>query len=1079
MGDEQAQRIFKAHHRLLREAVESRGGHEVKWLGDGLMVAFDSAQDAVKCAIAMQQASRRPTAGERLEIRAGLNVGETLVDESDYFGTPVVVARRLCDSAAGGQIFASDIVVRLLDGRGADIDVNDLGPLELKGITDAVPTVEIVYQNDPMALLRKLPFVGRQAEYETLLKKLSEAANRRGSVVLLAGEPGIGKTRLTEEFCEHASSSATIIRGNCYESDVAAPFGPWLEALRSLAEQLGDDQLRDALGDTAPEIATLLPDLRRKLPDTGEVMKLDPESERARLFDAISAFVKNAAKDKPLVIFMDDLHWCDKPSLLLLEFVARGIATERIVIVGTYRDMEVDGVHPLAQTLAALRRFEHHERLAIKGFPRKEIDALLVAIEPSEESQPVRRVLSAVLSRQTEGNPLFVREVITTLIESGKIVHEDGRWTSHVTDVAELGIPEGIREAIGRRLSRMSDGCNQMLGRASAFISGFTWEELAAISDEPGDQLLDYLDEALGAQLVAERSRGQYYFTHALVRATLYDELSTPRRVRLHRRAAESLETLYADDIDSHLSELASHYVASMGGHAEKAIEYSIRAGKRAMEMAAWEEAAEHYGRALEAMSEDADQEQRCRVLLNLAECEHIACRFQEGVHLSRSAAAAARGIESAELLSRAALEFDQNAQKLEANLTLERLLLLNEALGLLDADDSSIRASVLSRRVQAASAVANVQAGLTSAGFLAWTGNKDEHLLDQAREALAMAQRVGDDLAIADACLFLHGYGWNSDNDHERRTLMDLGLNSARRVGHGVREVDILAQLSGDILALGEIDDFRRNLESLLEAVERTGYRSERYLVSAGYAALALAEGRLGSAETHLGEYSRDPDANATSAVAFSAQMLFVRMLQGRLGEMEPLWRVVITRWQGLPVMHAAMVMILASIGKREEASVGLEELAGDGVDSIPRDFTWKLTLSMAADASAEISHSQSAEALYDALLPYASAHSTVANIFTLGPIARVLGRLAALLERWNRSEQHFETALAENERVGFHAWTTWTRLNYGDMLLRRDGSGDREKARALLEQALEEAQAMGMAKVVSDCERLLDQID
>lgn len=135
-GDEQAQRIFKAHHRLLREAVESHGGHEVKWLGDGLMVAFDSTVDAVKCAIAMQQASRRPTAGERLEIRAGLNVGEAFVDESDFFGTSVVVARRLCDSGGAGAIRASDIVMRLLDGRGDGLQTKDLGMLDLKGITN-------------------------------------------------------------------------------------------------------------------------------------------------------------------------------------------------------------------------------------------------------------------------------------------------------------------------------------------------------------------------------------------------------------------------------------------------------------------------------------------------------------------------------------------------------------------------------------------------------------------------------------------------------------------------------------------------------------------------------------------------------------------------------------------------------------------------------------------------------------------------------------------------------------------------------------------------------------------------------
>src|SRR4029079_4813704 len=226
-GDEQAQRIFKAHHRLLREAVEAHGGHEVKWRGDGLMVAFDSTADAVKCAIAMQQASRRPTAGERLEIRAGLHVGEAFVDESDYFGTSVVIARRLCDKGNAGQILASDLVARLLDARGADIKSNDLGPLELKGITNKIPAVEIIYQHDPMALLRKLPFVGRAAEYETMLQKLAEARNGRGSVILLAGEPGIGKTRLTEEFCQAASPDAAVIRGNCYEGDVAAPFGPW------------------------------------------------------------------------------------------------------------------------------------------------------------------------------------------------------------------------------------------------------------------------------------------------------------------------------------------------------------------------------------------------------------------------------------------------------------------------------------------------------------------------------------------------------------------------------------------------------------------------------------------------------------------------------------------------------------------------------------------------------------------------------------------------------------------------------------------------------------------------------------
>ena len=212
-----------------------------------------------------------------------------------------------------------------------------------------MPAAEIIYQHDPMALLRKLPFVGRQAEYETMLKKLADARNNRGSVILLAGEPGIGKTRLTEEFCEHASSGATVIRGNCYEGDVSAPFGPWTEALRSLIEQTPDTDLRETLGPGAPDIAAMMPEIRQRLPDLEEAPRLDPESERARLFESIVAFLRNAAEKRPLVIFFDDLHWCDRPSLALLEQIARGIADRRIVIVGTYRDVEVDRVHPLAQ----------------------------------------------------------------------------------------------------------------------------------------------------------------------------------------------------------------------------------------------------------------------------------------------------------------------------------------------------------------------------------------------------------------------------------------------------------------------------------------------------------------------------------------------------------------------------------------------------------------------------------------------------------------------------------------------------------------------------------------------------------
>lgn len=1081
-GDEQAQRIFKAHHRLLSEAVQQHGGDEVKWLGDGLMVAFDSAQDAVRCAIAMQQSSRRPAAGERLEIRAGLNVGEALLEESDYFGTPVVVARRLCDSADAGQIFASDIVVRLLDGRGDDVSVNELGPMELKGITGSVPAVEIVYEHDPMALLRKLPFVGRQAEYETMLAKLAEAQSGRGSVILLAGEPGIGKTRLTEEVCDHAAAAATVVRGNCYEGDVAAPFGPWLEALRSLADQLSDADLRATLGPGAPDVAVLIPEVRRRLPDLEEPPKLDPESERARLFESVAAWLRNTAEQRPLVVFLDDLQWSDKPSLALMEYVARGTFGQRIVMVGTYRDMEVDRVHPLSQTLAALRRLEHHDRIALHGMPREEVDHLLESIEPSEESRPIRRVLSAVLYRETEGNPLFIWEVITHLIETGKIVHEGGRWTSHVENVADLGIPEGVREAIGRRLSRLSEGCNRILQRASALTGGFSWDELTAICDETEDDLLDALDEALGSQLIEERGHLTYAFTHALVRATLYEELSAPRRVQLHRRVAEALESLYAENLDDHLGELAAHYMASTGGEAQKAIEYSIRAGSRAKDLLAWEDGVAHYMRALEALDAagaPADEE-RCTILLELAECNHFSGRFEPSLDHLREAAAIARSLASATIFARTALSFEEAAQKGESDLAAERVVLMDEALEMLEEEDSSQRATVLAYRVEAAASLANSQAGISPIGFTAWAGLKDDATLAQAREAVEMAERLGDDRALAATAFFLHSYSWGPDNLQERLSLSERGIAAAARAGEGRKQIELLQTLAGNLLESGDIEGSERSIEEYSALTERLRYRGDYYIPAASRAMLAIVRGDLESGEQLIQGYAAVETGNPTAAITYVAQLFMVRHMQGRLAELDEMWSGVVSQWTGLPVMPAGLIIIKLAAGDEAAARELIRRFSADGIENIPRDLIWQITLALIGEGCAEIGEQRVAADLYELLLPYKSSTTVVGITVNFGPLVRTLARLAASLERWDEAEEHFGEALASNDRQGFHAWTAWTRLNYGDMLLRRASTSsargdERERAVALLNEALAFAKEAGMGGVQRDAEALL----
>ncbi|MEX1253735.1 MAG: AAA family ATPase [Dehalococcoidia bacterium] len=580
-GDEDAQRIFQAHHKLLRDAVAAHGGHEVKWLGDGLMVAFPSAADAVRCAIAMQRAAQRPVAGERLQIRAGLNVGETLRDETDYFGTPVVVARRLCDLAEGGQILCSALVAGLLFGRQA-FRFQDRGPLDLKGIAEPVPASEVLYDRDqPGVLLAHAPFVGRQDEAARLHERLQQARAGQGGLVMLVGEPGIGKTRTAEEFAETArQEGAEVLWGSCYEGEWAPPYGPFAEALEGYCRTADPDELRRNLGLGAGTLARLAPSIRDRLPDLAEPAPLQPDEERYRLLDAVAQFLIALAQRAPVVLVLDDLHWADRGTIAMLRHVARSAPRQRLLIFGAYRDVELDRQHPLSDALAALRREVEYERILLRGLDSGEVGQLLSIIAEHD----VPQALVDAISRETDGNPFFIRETLLHLVDTGALYRRDGRWTSDAASITELGIPEGVRQVIGRRLSRLSESTNKLLTAASGFNGGFRFQTVAGVAqlDEPA--ALDAIDEALDAQLLRPEERAEHYnFTHALIRHTLYGEMNPSRQVRLHRRIAEVMgervATYTPDRQAAHAAELAYQYhrSAALPG-AERGVAYAMAA---------------------------------------------------------------------------------------------------------------------------------------------------------------------------------------------------------------------------------------------------------------------------------------------------------------------------------------------------------------------------------------------------------------------------------------------------------------------------------------------------------------------
>jgi tetratricopeptide (TPR) repeat protein len=927
-------------------------------------------------------------------------------------------------------------------------------------------------------------FVGRRDEMDQLKTALENGLSGHGSLVMLVGEPGIGKTRLAEEFSVYATlRGAQVLTGRCYEGEVALPYRPFVEAFRQYVRNRPDLALRDELGEGAPEIAKLVSEVRQRFPDIPEAPALEAEAERLRLFESAATFARNAAQAQPLVFFLDDIHWADKPSLLLMRYLTRALANERVLLLAAYRDIELDRAHPLAEVLATIRREQRYERVRLRGLSQDDVLALLNIMESSEETAPGRGLLAGALYSETEGNPFFIREVLNHLIEEGKIVHEGGHWVGRVASVSELGIPEGVREVIGRRLSRLSDGCNRMLTCASTMTGGCTWDELKAITGEPEAALLDLLDEVLGAQLLGERkdSPGVYDFTHALIRQTLYDELSTPRRVLLHRQIGKALEELYAAHIEAHLGELAHHfYQAAPGGDVDKAIDYASRAGDQAMAQYAWEEAADHYQRALQALELGAtpDEAQRCELLLGLGEAQHNAGQEQAAAESYRKAAAVARELKDPDWLARAAIGFEMASYEIFGNTDLrkEALALLDEALAALGDEESVLRVRALVRRLRPRAALA-IGTGdvFRTGGFGSYAGIKDPIIEEEARAALEQAERLGDRSLVADALYLLEAIITRPGSTIERLTIGRRALDLAKAEGSPLPpETDYLLRTGylRTLVEMGELASVPQQLDEMARLAAERRVLAASWNGVAGHAMLAIAEGHFSEAEEAVrralavGQETGYPDAGT----AYGAQLYALRWLQGRLSEMETLFRQAGEQSPNVAVYAAGLALIFTECDRLDDGREVFDRIAAHPFADIDEDFLWMATMVCLADVCTALNDANRAEALYTLLLPHARLNVAIAFVLSAGSASRSLGQLASVLERWEDAERHFKDAIEMNTRMGFRPWVAMTQLNYGQMLLARDSAGDRERALAPLDEALATAQELDMKKLVED---------
>ena len=450
-------------------------------------------------------------------------------------------------------------------------------------------------------------FVGREQEMGELRGALEEAMAGRGQLVMLAGEPGIGKTRMTQELASYAEQQgAQVLWGWCYEEEGAPPYWPWAQPIRTYVQARDADQLGTEMGPGAADIADVISEVRDKLPGIQPSTPLGPEQARFRLFGSISAFLKNAAQSQPMVLVLDDLHWADSSSLLLLEFLAREMRASRLLVLGTYRDVEISGRHQLSQTLGNLVWEQHFRRIQLAGLTQQEVSQYVEA----NSGVTLQGGVAQVVHQRTEGNPLFVSEVVRLL--SPADMTEDQAW-------AET-IPEGVRDVIGRRLSRLSEPCLQALRTASVIGRNFDFTLLNALSSDIGeDRLLEAIDEAQAVHLIDELPGAieHYQFSHALVQETLSQELTASRRVRMHARIGEALENQYVDHPEEHAAELAHHFFESAPvSGTEKFVRYSQLAGEQALAAHAHEEALFHFQRALSAKDLGVSQELTLQTML-------------------------------------------------------------------------------------------------------------------------------------------------------------------------------------------------------------------------------------------------------------------------------------------------------------------------------------------------------------------------------------------------------------------------------------------------------------------------------
>ena len=1063
MGDASFDALRREHTARLAAVVERHGGTLVKNTGDGVMATFSSSVDALAGAAAVQQATAAQAALTEAPcaIRVGLSIGEVAVEGGDVFGTPVVEAARLVAAARPAQILCTALV-RSMAGSRAPSAFADLGLMELKGLPEPVAVYEVAWAPAPDTGAVPMPnlvagtgrlFVGRDDEMARLRMLWKEAGAGERRLALLGGEPGAGKTRLASALAQALHAEGFLVLAGRCDEDLGVPFQPFVEALRHYVTHAALPRL----GRHAGELARLVPELGRLVPGLPAPLQADPETERYRLFDAVADWLADASAAAPVLLVLDDLHWAAKPTVLLLRHALRAPEAARLLVLATYRDSDIGRGDPLTELLADLPRTEGAARLGIVGLDAPGVAALLesAAGHPLDEAASE---LARWVWRETEGNALFVIEMLRHLREAGALERREDRWV--VTEALEhLGVPAGIRDVVGRRLSRLPEETNAVLACASVVGLQFDPGVVGAAGGFSEDGLLRSLEQALAVRLIVEIPGPvpRNAFSHALIRATLYDELSAARRVALHRRVAQAIETLFADRLDDHLPALAHHWsrAAAPAADASRAAEYSARAGDRALAQLAHDEAVTYYRAAIELLDAAgaAPGPERAELLISLGEAERRAgdAAYRETL---LTAADLARQAGDADRLARAALANHRGIYSSAGTVDEERVRVLEAALEAhRDRPDSTVRAHLLAQlAVELTWAPESESARRTALG----------------REALDIVRRQGSLRDLGQVIVFAVVEALrNPDTVAERMALTAELLNIADN------EINPTLQFWGNVyrgIAATEVPDAseaNRCVEAAVRLADDLRQPIFGWFSRLLASLMAAATGRLDEAEQlaldsyRLGQATGQVDA----AVYLGVSQFSIAFHRGRLQDVAKALDEAVAAASGVATVLGYAAVACSETGRDDEARRLYESLMAQ-LPEAQKNVGWLRNMTQLASVCAHLGDAEGAPVLHELLVPYqGQAASSGASWF--GAVSHHLGLLATTLGHYEEAEERFAAAERTHEDFGAVPWTARSRLEWAEMLVRRNRPGDGERALTLLNQALDTATRLGLGTI------------